>query len=294
MIIDCFPFFNEIDLLKIRLKLLNNIVDRVVFVESTPTFSLKKKKIYYFENKDLFKKYNTKITNIIVDDTPALFNRIFLRKPRDLFWLLKNKKSLSLNPHHIDFYQKNKVINGLKNCKEDDILLLSDLDEIPNPSVFNDLSFLGKNKNGALELNNFCYYLNGKLYDQNNKQVTWMGPAILQFKNFRSFHVERKEAINSLKNNNANKFQIIKNAGWHFGYLGGLKKVQHKIRSAAHIELNTEKINNKDKIIKKINSGTFIVKEKQWKAKYELMEDLFSKDIYQILNEFPHLIKQPS
>ena len=54
MIIDCFPFFNELELLKIRLKLLDNIVDRVVLVESTRTFSLKKKKLYYDENKNFF------------------------------------------------------------------------------------------------------------------------------------------------------------------------------------------------------------------------------------------------
>ena len=294
MIIDCFPFFNEIDLLKIRLKLLNNIVDRVVLVESTRTFSLKKKKLYYYENKDLFKKYNNKITHIVVDNTPALFNRIFLRKPRDLLWLFKNKKSLSLNPHHIDFHQKNRVIKGLEDCEEDDILLLSDLDEIPNPSIFNNLSFLDKNKNGALELNNFCYYLNGKLYTKNNEPVFELGPAILRFKDFRSFHAERTDARHSLNRKRSNNFQIIKNAGWHFGYLGGLKKVQYKIRSAAHSELNTTQINNKLKIQKQIREGVFVIKEKGWQAKYEPIESLFPKDIYQVLNEFPHLIKQSS
>ena len=118
----------------------------MVLVESTRTFSLRKKKLYYFENKDRFKKYNNRITHIIVDDTPALFNRIFLCKPRNLFWLIKNKKPLTLNSHNIDFYQKNKVVNGIKNCQDDDVLLLSDLDEIPNPSIFNEISFLKKVK----------------------------------------------------------------------------------------------------------------------------------------------------
>ena len=52
MIIDCFPFFNELDLLEIRLRLLDDIVDKVVLVESTRTFSLNKKKLYYNENKE--------------------------------------------------------------------------------------------------------------------------------------------------------------------------------------------------------------------------------------------------
>ena len=51
MIIDCFPFFNEIELLKIRLELLDDIVDRVVLVESTRTFSLKKKSYFIMKIK---------------------------------------------------------------------------------------------------------------------------------------------------------------------------------------------------------------------------------------------------
>ena len=78
MIIDCFPFFNELDLLEIRLRLLDDIVDRVVLVESTRTFSLNKKKLYYSENKERFKKYNKKIIHIIVDSTPAFFDRFFI------------------------------------------------------------------------------------------------------------------------------------------------------------------------------------------------------------------------
>ena len=81
MIIDCFPFFNELDLLDIRLKLLDNIVDKVVLVESTRTFTLSKKKLFYNENKNRYKKYKDKIKHIIVDDSPALFNKFFVHKP---------------------------------------------------------------------------------------------------------------------------------------------------------------------------------------------------------------------
>ena len=151
MIIDCFPFFNELDLLDIRLKLLDNIVDKVVLVESTRTFTLSKKKLFYKENKDRYKKYKDKIVHVIVDDSPALFNKFFIHKPKNIFWLLKNKKSIFLNAHDIDFYQKNQVFKGLKNCNKNDILMLSDLDEIPNPSIFEDLENL-KEGRSALEL----------------------------------------------------------------------------------------------------------------------------------------------
>ena len=132
MIIDCFPFFNELDLLDIRLKLLDDIVDKVILVESTRTFTLTKKRLFYNENKNRYSKYKNKITHIIVDDSPALFNKFFIHKLKNIFWLLKNKKSIFLNAHDIDFYQKNQVSKGLRNCDENDILILSDLDEIPN------------------------------------------------------------------------------------------------------------------------------------------------------------------
>ena len=291
MIIDCFPFFNELDLLEIRLKLLDDIVDRVVLVESTRTFSLRKKKLYYLENKDRFKRYNSKITHIIVDDTPAFLNRIFLSKPRNLFWLIKNKKSILLNPHHIDFYQKNKVINGLENCQADDIIILSDLDEIPNPNIFNEISFLKNGAKGALELENFCFFLNGKLYDNKNSQVFSYGPAILEFKNFRSFHAERKEARSLKKEDNNHNFEIIKNAGWHFGYLGGVDKVRQKILSAAHVELSTNSFNTRSNIEKHINKGLFIVKEKNWKINYKPLDNLFQKNICKVLEKYPSLLK---
>ena len=61
MIIDCFPFFNELDLLDIRLKLLDNIVDKVVLVESTRTFTLSKKKLFYRKTKTDIKNIKIKL-----------------------------------------------------------------------------------------------------------------------------------------------------------------------------------------------------------------------------------------
>ena len=292
MIIDCFPFFNELDLLDIRLKLLDNIVDKVVLVESTRTFTLSKKKLFYRENEDRYKKYKNKIIHIIVDDSPALFNKFFIHKPKNIFWLLKNKKSIFLNAHDIDFYQKNQVFKGLKNCDENDILILSDLDEIPNPSVFEDLEIL-KRGNSALELDLYCYFLNGKVFNINNKKnIKWTGPSITQFKNFRSFHDERHGARNSFKHNKELQFKKIQNAGWHFTYLGGLKSLNFKIKSTAHIELNTRSINTQANLKNLVDSGVFVGNNK-WKAVYRPLESIFPEYLCNIFHEYPNLIKNP-
>tara|TARA_A100001015_G_scaffold73534_1_gene81610 strand:- start:1975 stop:2847 length:873 start_codon:yes stop_codon:yes gene_type:complete len=290
MIIDCFPFFNELDLLDIRLKLLDDIVDKIVLVESTRTFTLTKKRLFYNENKNRYKKYKDKIIHIIVDDSPALFNKFFIHKPKNIFWLLKNKKSILLNAHDIDFYQKNQVYKGLQNCDENDILILSDLDEIPNPSIFKNLETL-KEGRSALELDLYCYFLNGKVFNtENKKNIKWIGPSITQFKNFRSFHAERSEARNSFKKEN--KFKKVKNAGWHFTYLGGLKSLNFKIKSTAHTELNTRKINTQTNLKKLIDSGTF-VGNKKWKAIYSPLESIFPEYLCNLFYEYPNLIKAP-
>ena len=295
MIIDCFPFFNELDLLEIRLRLLDDIVDRVVLVESTRTFSLNKKKLYYNENKERFKKYNKKITHIIVDSTPALFDKVFIYRIDKIFWRLKNKKSIFLNPHDIDWYQKDMVSKGLKKCKGDDILILSDLDEIPDPRIFNNVNFGSEKK--VLELDNFCYFLNYKVYDRyNNNKIKWLGPVIMNHENFRSFHTERSEARNVKKENLNHNLKIIQNAGWHFSYLGGIKKIQYKIRSAAHTELNTKKINTKENIRKMINEGFFIdtKTKRNWRPLAERIEEIFPEKLCSIFYDYPHLIRSKS
>ena len=69
-IYDCFPFFNELDLLEIRLNYLDPYVDHFVLCESNVTFSGISKKYFYLENKNLFEKFEHKIIHVAVDDTP--------------------------------------------------------------------------------------------------------------------------------------------------------------------------------------------------------------------------------
>jgi hypothetical protein len=76
MIYDAFLFFNELDLLDIRLNLLNDVVDKFVVVESTVTFSGKTKKLFFDENKQMFEKFSDKIIHIVVSDTPEHFNNL--------------------------------------------------------------------------------------------------------------------------------------------------------------------------------------------------------------------------
>ena len=67
MIVDCFTFYNELEMLYYRLSLLNDYVDHFVLVESNQTFAGNTKRLFYNENKHLFEKYNHKIIHVTVD-----------------------------------------------------------------------------------------------------------------------------------------------------------------------------------------------------------------------------------
>ena len=151
-IVDCFIFYNELDMLMYRLDTLFTYVDYFVLVESKYTHSGKEKSLCYNENKNLFEKYNSQIVHIILNDFPYKFPNIDY---------LKNQQWD--NEH----YQRNSIKNGIDklNLNENDVIIVSDLDEIP------DYNLLSSIKNNTFIVNNiysleqdFYYYnLNSRM-----------------------------------------------------------------------------------------------------------------------------------
>jgi beta-1,4-mannosyl-glycoprotein beta-1,4-N-acetylglucosaminyltransferase len=127
-IYDCFYFFDELDLLEIRLNILDNYVDQFVLVEAKETFNGKPKPLFYEQNKDRYTKWNHKIKHYVVEDFPN--NRIILEKAlaspntgnKEHWWVR-------------EFYQKESLINALTDCSDDDLIFISDVDEIWNPDI---------------------------------------------------------------------------------------------------------------------------------------------------------------
>jgi len=126
-IYDCFQFFNEEHILDLRLNILNEFVDFFVMVESTTDHQGNPKKLNFDLKK--FKKFDRKIIYIVVDDTSET-----IKKPH------VGGESL------VEQHQRNSLTRGLKNCCDDDLIILSDVDEIP------DLNKLNKKKSIAM----FC------------------------------------------------------------------------------------------------------------------------------------------
>ena len=232
MIYDCFTFFNELDLLKIRLNILNDVVDKFVLVESTKTFTNKKKELYYQNNKHLFEKFNHKIIHIIVDDCPD-----------------------TDNPWVIEAYQRNAISRALVDCLDSDTIIITDVDEIPNPKKI----ILHKDRAGIkiFKQAGFAYYFNNFISDN------WYYPKMLSYKDFKSIlhgngsyttsdariHLSQGCTADKIRWHYTSHTYFIGDGGWHFSSVMSNDKVLDKIKSFSHSseypdDINTSHISN--------------------------------------------------
>lgn len=237
MVIDCVPFFNEVDILKLRLGVLDPYVDRFIIEEATMTFSGEPKELCFEKYKDLFKDYLHKITYIVVDDTP------------------KVAKS-----HERDYFQKNHLEQGLKDvgATSDDVIIFGDVDEIPNPVVLQDIvQNFDKTKVYHLAQRNFYAFLNmeeksGKLLsitgdfpEIKESDRKWLGTKITSLDNIPGEGIVRLRDI--IPVTDARSVRVA-DGGWHFGYMGGnhatnpVDRIGTKVRAAAHQEYNDKEI----------------------------------------------------
>jgi len=229
-IIDCFTFYNEFDLLDYRLNILDKHVDYFILVESTHTFVGKEKPLLYNENKELFKKFNHKIIHIIVDDFPHKFPNINFEKEEQ--WVNEN-------------FQRNCISRGLDkiNLNDEDIITITDLDEIPNPKLLNEIKENKVNIDTAIIEMDFYYYnLNSKMDHQ------WHYSKITSYKNYIKLGLSLEQIRQNMS------FEVIKNAGWHLSYFMDENLIKNKIINFAHQEYNNDNFININKIKERINN----------------------------------------
>jgi len=207
-IIDTFIFYNEISLLEYRLSLLKEIVDHFVIVESTLTHVGKPKKMYFDNSK--FKNYP--IVHVVVEDFPFNENNIDTSKEQQ--WI--NEK-----------FQRNCITRGLKllKIKPDDIVLLSDLDEIPDPLTLKKIK--SSNFKGSAQFDQEFYYYNLTC----KMQVSWLFAKIFSYSWFLSNNL-------TLSDIRYTQFETIPYGGWHLSYFGTPKFISNKIKNFAHQEFN--------------------------------------------------------
>ena len=240
-IIDCFGFYNELDLLNYRLNLLYNIVDYFILVESTHTFVGNKKELYFNNNKTKFNKFLDKIVHIIVEDMP-----------------LQEYKKYINTIFTNEIYQRNAILRGINQLtlKDNDIIIISDLDEIPNPElIINKDNILISEHSIPMDL--YWYNLNRVIKNKWNKAKILTYKNYLKYRDCQEVRTIDLPIINSYKN------------GWHLSYFGDVDFIHNKLNNFAHQENEVQSINNKDEIKKRLQQGDDLsIYDRDWNFNY--------------------------
>jgi hypothetical protein len=215
---DCTILFDELDMLELKLEVEYPIVNKFIIVESTKTHRGDPKPLHF--NPDRFKKYLDKIDYRIalhLDDKNDIWNNVTIQ--RDL------------------------AMESLKNCDDDDIIIVSDIDEIINPKASFDIT-----EPHCIEMNLYYYYLNCLC------EKKWTQPVALPYRDVKKFNslAIPRELKNCEYSSTGN---IIKDGGWHFSFLGGVDKIIKKIESFYHSEYDNEYFKNPDRIVRMLNRG---------------------------------------
>lgn len=227
LVLDCFSFFNELDLLEIRLNELHDVVDYFVLVEASVTHSGKLKPLYYNENQERFKEFKSQILHLIVYNMPMTHDEIQLSlSSQDRRWLESGYQKEDSWVR--ERYQRNAMMLALANMDDDDIVIIEDADEMVKREVLQDIRSTIVAGSNAVEQVFHTYYLNWKCTN-----MRWQGSKILQ-KKFITTPSEVRFHIPMANN--------IMDGGWHFNYLGGADAIRTKIQSFAHTEFNVPSV----------------------------------------------------
>ena len=227
-------------LLDFRLNVLNDYVSKFVIVEAKEDHQGNKKTLNF--NINNFTKFKDKIIYLVQEKLTEDPN---------------TKLPKNWSKHHLkDQSQRNYILNGLEEFDENDWIIISDLDEIPNPKAIND--FNPKCKFSVFEQKFFYYKFNLIISNHN-----WYGSRICVKKFLDSPQWLRNQKVKK-------KFigifdrgiKIIKNGGWHFSYLMSPTQIKKKIESFAHSEYNKEEYKNLKNIESCIENHTDIYNRK--------------------------------
>ncbi len=269
--IDCFMYFDEDMILDIRLNILDKFVSYFIICEANYLHNGSKKEFKFDINK--FSKFKDKIIYIPLEQQPK--NLRIINNSDDV--LLKNSKILD-NALLRENFQRNFLYNKIKNFEDDDLIIISDVDEIPKLE-----NFKYKSKITFFEQKMFYYKFNLL-----HKDFLWYGSKITKKKNLispqwlrnvksKKYPLWRFDILFS--KTKYNKINFIKDGGWHFTNVKSPEKIDYKMKNFLHhLEYEESGLNVED--VKKIISEKKVFydhqadkKEKKWGAEINLVKE---------------------
>jgi beta-1,4-mannosyl-glycoprotein beta-1,4-N-acetylglucosaminyltransferase len=285
MIYDTFLFFNELELLELRLHELTDVVDRFVLVEATHTFTGKPKPLFFQANRAAFQPFLPKIIHVVAEDLPDSDNA-FIRED----------------------YQRNCVQRGLSGCAPDDLVLLSDVDEIPRAEsvrqavaahrfdpgraaaawhrllrpravIWTVRNWLKKRHPfvTVFEQQYHAFFLNCV---KANGQP-WFGTRLVHYRDFTT--------ATDLRRWNGRR---IRNGGWHFTYMGGVERIQAKLTSFSHQEYDTPAYTDPTRLAEALRAGRNLILPGM-PLRFEAINGSYPAYLRQNLPRFQHWLRAP-
>ena len=220
-IYDCFQYFDEDHMVDLRLNVLDQYVDYFVISESTKTHQGKDKKINFDIKK--FSKFKKKIKFIVADYNESI-----------------NFKNHIGGESPIEQHQRNSLIKGIEDASSDDLIILSDSDEIPDLTKLNEIK--DNKKIIAFSQKMFMYKINLQNIDESN----WIGSKITKKKNITTMQNLRNLKFKKYPFWRIDKYNLQTiNGGWHFSFLQTPGQILNKIKSFSHGEFNINNVNQK-------------------------------------------------
>ena len=255
-IYDCFQYYNEDHMIDLRMNILNKDVDYFVISESTKNHQGENKKLNF--NINNFPKFKKKIIYLVAD----------YKENKDFD---KHMGGESV----IEQHQRNYLINGLNKANDNDMIILSDSDEIPDLNKLDKIKIT--TKFAAFSQKMFMYKINL----QNISESNWIGSKVTLKKNLPEFQKLRNLKFKDYPFWRIDKLRMqIINGGWHFSFLQTPKDIVEKIKSYSHGEFNKDKFINEDSIEKKILENK------------DIFERGFNLKKIELDETFPHFIQE--
>ena len=225
MIVDTFMFYNEFDVLEIRLNTLAPYVDLFVLVEAEVNHVGGPKELFFENNKERFSKWLPKIKHIVVS---------------------KDESPTDKSPWSREKYQRECILRGLDGIPSDAIVMISDVDEIPDMSMFKweHLPHRVISLHMWMYMYNFNFLFTGE---------PWIGTVVT------TAELVKLHGVNFFRDRRW-QFPTMKYAGWHLSSFGDEKHVLNKMKTFAHAldDNNHKHLQTEENIKKWIQEGKHV------------------------------------
>ena len=262
MVYDCFLYYDEDMLLDIRLNTLGDVVDRFVIVESTHTFTGKKRQLHFDINK--YRQFEDKIIYVVHDEKPIMKTSDDEKQIQDA--ITGQHDGLVVDAWANEAAQRNAIMQGLKHAEDDDLILISDVDEIFSPSV---ITSINPNRLCTTLYQNFYnYQFNLQVFNIDNTPRKCKLPRATKYKNLVDFFGGEPESFRNLKRTRKVKSwswfkwnwfklnnRIIDNGGWHFSWVMTPERISEKMSTISHTVYDLPEFNNPEHIMKVIKNA---------------------------------------